>query len=131
LHFTPAGAAPSKARDKTLPLSVITDRVGHRIDLDYAADGTLTALRHSGGYRIDMQTTGGRITALRLRGVADCVLVRYGYDERGRLTEVINSSGAPLHFDYDDAGWQDRNGVAYRYSYDEAGRCVLRVLAGT
>lgn len=125
LHFAPAGAA----RRKVLPLSAVTDRAGHRIDLDYAGDGTLTEIRHSGGYRIGVDTTGGRISTLRLRGTeTDVVLVRYGYDESGRLTEVTNSSGAPLRFDYDAdgrlTGWRDRNDVAYRYTYDEAGRCV-------
>ncbi|MGH3428073.1 MAG: DUF6531 domain-containing protein, partial [Mycobacteriales bacterium] len=125
LHFAPPDAAGGKA----LPLSAVTDRVGHRIDLDYTGDGTLTEIRHSGGYRIGVDTTGGRISALHLRGAdADVVLVRYGYDGSGRLTEVTNSSGTPLRFDYDAdgrlTGWRDRNDVAYRYTYDEAGRCV-------
>ncbi|MGH3831278.1 MAG: RHS repeat-associated core domain-containing protein [Pseudonocardiaceae bacterium] len=125
LHFALDGAV----RGKALPLSAVTDRVGHRIDFDYAGDGTLTEIRHSGGYRIGVDTAGGRISALRLRGAdADVVLVRYGYDGSGRLTEVTNSSGTPLRFDYDAdgrlTGWRDRNDVAYRYTYDEAGRCV-------
>lgn len=133
LYFAPAGAA----RGKALPLSAVTDRGGHRIDLVYAGDGTLTEIRHSGGYQIDVETTGGRISALRLRSTdrdADPVLVRYGYDGNGRLTEVTNSSGTPLRFDYDDAGrlicWRDRNDVAYHYTYDEAGRCVRTSGAG-
>jgi YD repeat-containing protein len=53
----------------------------------------------------------------------------YGYDDGGRLTEVVNSSGLPLRFG-DDAGlvdsWTDRNGHSYRYTYDEYGRCVAQ-----
>ncbi|MDQ3988607.1 MAG: DUF6531 domain-containing protein, partial [Actinomycetota bacterium] len=137
LHFAPAGASPGAV----LPLLAITDRAGHRIDLDYDPDGTLTEVRHSGGYRIGVQTAGGRITALRLLGAGsgtghegDLTLVRYGYDERGWLREVINSSGLPLRFDYDSAGrltgWRDRNDVSYHYIYDEAGRCVRTWGAG-
>jgi YD repeat-containing protein len=133
LHFAPTGAA----RRKALPIIAITDRVGHRIDLDYAGDGTLTEIRHSGGYRIGVETADERITALRLRDSdsgTDMLLVRYGYDGSGRLTEVTNSSGTPLRFDYDAdgrlTGWQDRNDVAYRYTYDEAGRCVRTSGAG-
>lgn len=41
---------------------------------------------------------------------------------------MVNSSGLPLRFGYDDAGridsWADRNDHAYRYTYDEYGRCV-------
>ena len=135
LHFAPSGTSPYAI----LPLRAITDRVGHRIDLTYDLSGMLTEVRHSGGYRIGVQTTGSRITALRLLGAGsgtdrDETLIRYGYDERGRLSEVINSSGLPLRFDYDSVGrltgWQDRNDVTYRYTYDEAGRCVRTSGAG-
>ncbi|MGH3709217.1 MAG: DUF6531 domain-containing protein, partial [Pseudonocardiaceae bacterium] len=133
LHFAPAGTA----RPTALPLRAITDRVGHRIDLDYAGDGTLTEIRHSGGYRIAVETSDERITALHLRDTdsgTDVVLVRYGYDGSGRLIAVTNSSGTPLRFDYDAegrlTGWQDRNNVAYHYTYDEAGRCVRTSGAG-
>ncbi|MGH3803559.1 MAG: DUF6531 domain-containing protein, partial [Pseudonocardiaceae bacterium] len=117
LHF----AATGDSGRTVLPLRAVTDRIGHRIDLDYTVNGTLTEIRHSGGYRMGVETTGGRITALRLRSADsddDPALVCYGYDERGRLTEVTNSSGVPLRFDYDDAGrmtgWRDRNDVRYR-----------------
>ncbi len=142
LHFGPTG--PPWRR--VVPLRAVTDRNGNRIDLVYDPGGVLTEVRHCGGYRIGVDTSGGRITALRLLGSAgtsgaagagisaggggeaDVVLVRYGYDDRGLLTEVTNSSGIPLRFDYDAAGrltdWRDRNNVVYRYSYDETGRCV-------
>jgi RHS repeat-associated protein len=135
LHFAPTGAS----WHKTLPLRAVTDRVGHRVDLDYDSGGTPTEIRHSGGYRIGVETTGGRVTALRLRDAgsgtnSDVVLVRYGYDQGGRLTDVTNSSGIPLQFGYDATGritgWQDRNDVAYRYIYDQTGRCVRTEGAG-
>lgn len=113
------------------PLTAITDRNGHRIDLDYDTDGTINEVRHSGGYRIGVASSGGLITALSLRGADprdDLALIRYRYDENGQLTEVINSSGVPLRFGYDTYGrivrWVDRNDVWYRYTYDEVGRCV-------
>ncbi len=133
LHFAVTG----DSQPAVLTLRTITDRGEDRIDLEYDQRGTLTEVRHSGGYQIGVETSSGRITALRLRDAgqgSDPVLVRYGYDERGRLTAVTNSSGIPLRFDYDDVGrltgWQDRNEVAYRYTYEENGRCVRTSGAG-
>ncbi|MCA1195768.1 DUF6531 domain-containing protein [Saccharopolyspora sp. 6V] len=113
-----------------LPLLAITDRNGHRIDFDRDAAGTPLEIRHSGGYRIRVDSEDGLITALHLREAADgddLRLVRYGYTGR-RLTEVTNASGTPLTFTYDDTGritsWTDRNGAWYRYAYDHEGRVV-------
>ncbi|RBY80899.1 type IV secretion protein Rhs [Geodermatophilus sp. TF02-6] len=114
-----------------LPLTAVVDRNGHRIDLEYDGDGTLTEVRHSGGYRVAVDTRSGLVTGLRLLGRSgdvEQVLVRFGYDGARRLTDVVNSSGVPLRFGYDSAGrmtqWQDRNGTQYRYAYDAYGRCV-------
>jgi hypothetical protein len=49
-----------------LPVVTITDRNGNRIDVDHAEDGSVAQLRHSGGYRIAVETTLGRVTALWL-----------------------------------------------------------------
>ncbi|MFC0037277.1 RHS repeat-associated core domain-containing protein [Actinomadura rayongensis] len=132
LHFPPPGEEHGWAR---LPLTAITDRNGNRVDLVYA-DGTLTELRHSGGYRVKVTTApvdeegdDRRVTALHLAAdEGDIALIRYGYDADGRLTEIVNSSGRPLRLSYDEEGrltaWHDRNGFAYRYEYDDQGRAV-------
>lgn len=122
------------ARDtgaRVLPLAAITDRNGNRVDVHYDQTGAPVELRHSGGYRIGVDVADGRVRALRLRAdepTDDIELVRYGYDEAGRLIEVIDSSGEPLRLSYDDQGrlteWFDRNGHWYRYEYDELGRGV-------
>jgi RHS repeat-associated protein len=116
------------------PLAAITDRNGHRIDIEYGPDGAPAAVRHSGGYHIEVLTAGDRVTALRLRdpgaGPAGAAveLAGYRYDGAGRLAEVLNWSGQPARYEYDAEGrmtyWADRNGVWYRYGYDEQGRCV-------
>jgi RHS repeat-associated protein len=127
LFFAPAG---DPAMD-VFPLAAIADRNGHRIDFDYAPDGALAGVRHSGGYRIAVEVTDGLVTALRLLGedeAGDRELVRFGYSPGARLTEVVNSSGLPLRFGYDEEGritsWEDRNGTRYEFAYDPAGRCV-------
>src|SRR5882757_4828163 len=113
-----------------LPLRGIADGGGNQIDLVYDNAGTLTELRHSGGYRVAVQTTDGLITALRLHGTT---LVEYRYDEQRQLTEVVNSAGSPMRFAY-DAGrivrWEDRNGMWYGYHFDDRGRCVRAEGAG-
>ncbi|MFI2075070.1 putative T7SS-secreted protein [Streptomyces triculaminicus] len=117
-HFAPYG-------DDLALLEQISDRNGHWIDFAYEADGTPTDITHHSGYRLRITTESGRITALHL---ADTELVRYGYTD-GDLTEVINSSGRPLRFGYDQrhrvTSWTDRNGSSYSYAYDDRDRCVF------
>ncbi|WEO30160.1 RHS domain-containing protein [Streptomyces caniscabiei] len=66
------------------------------------------------------------MTALHL-ATTNQELKRYGYTD-GNLTEVVNSSGRPLRFTYDDAGrvtsWTDTNDRAYSYEYDDQDRCI-------
>ncbi|WP_179084655.1 DUF6531 domain-containing protein [Streptomyces rectiverticillatus] len=128
-----------------LPLLSVQDRNGARIDIERTATGTPTAIRHSGGYYVAVETAvvgtaGARVTGLRLldeppspyepahapgRGT---VLIQYGYDDAGNLTEVTNSSGKPLRFTYDAEGritsWTDRNDTTYSYTYDAQGRVI-------
>ncbi|WP_234008185.1 putative T7SS-secreted protein [Streptomyces sp. UNC401CLCol] len=113
-------------------LEQIDDRNGNRITLEHDADGTPTTVTHSGGYRIRVSTEDHRITALHLAGAApdggDQELIRYGYSPAGDLTEVVNSSGVPLRFTYDEAGritsWTDTNDRGYTYEYDDRDRCI-------
>jgi RHS repeat-associated protein len=121
-----------------LPIREIRDRNDNHIVFEYDDAGTPRGIRHSGGYRLAVETDGGRVTCLRLLGdtsgyqsaLADeaegLPLVRYGYDEHGDLVEVYNSSGEPLRLDYDDrhrvVAWTERTGTGYRYTYDSLGR---------
>ncbi|MFC5145432.1 putative T7SS-secreted protein [Streptomyces aureoversilis] len=125
-------------------LRQLSDRNGHWIAFEYDAGGTPTAIAHDSGYRIRITTDpdAGRITALHL---ADTELIRYGYGDGsgsgseagseeggggGNLTEVVNSSGRPLRFAYDERGrmtsWTDRNDTHYAYEYDDRDRCVFQ-----
>ncbi len=139
MHFAAVGDGPEagdvEAPDakaatlQTLALRSISNRHAERIDLDYDGEGILTALR--GGYHVEVQTSHGLISALRLRDPdydGGIPLVSYHYDEQSHLREVVNSSGRPLRLDYDGDGritsWQDRNGVAYAYTYASDGRCL-------
>ncbi|WP_020423108.1 RHS repeat-associated core domain-containing protein [Amycolatopsis sp. ATCC 39116] len=111
-----------------LPLTWTGDRHGNRIEFVRDERGLPAEIRHSGGYRVRVETDGERITALHsVAAGGEVELVRYGYTA-GRLTDVTNASGAPFRYSYDAAGrvvaWADRNGEWYRYVYDHAGRVV-------
>ncbi|WP_233865074.1 DUF6531 domain-containing protein [Streptomyces sp. ST2-7A] len=126
LHF----ASVAGRSGAELPLIAITDRNDNRIDFLHDEDGVLTELRHSGGYRVDVVVREERVVSLALRSDPDePTLVTYDHDDAGNLARVHNSSGLPLRLWYDEdhrlIRWEDRNGIWYRYEYDDAGRCVF------
>nr|WP_279577608.1 DUF6531 domain-containing protein [Streptomyces cyanogenus] len=135
-----------------LALDSWSDRNGNRIDVERDDEGIPFGIRHCGGYYVAVDTQGPRITALRLLDDPPSryhpstapdegtVVMRYGYDSAGNLTEVINSSGEPLRFTYDTQGrvtrWTDRNGTWFSYTYDDRGRVTRTegidgILSGT
>ncbi|MFF0004671.1 DUF6531 domain-containing protein [Streptomyces tibetensis] len=131
VFHSPVPAADDTAVD--LPLQHIQDRNGNRISVVYTQGDVPGEVVHSGGYRIalDHDRALSRITGLRLvdvQGGSSTTLLTFRYDEAGRLTEEINSSGLPLRYTYDADGritsWCDRNGTTYWYSYDDRGRVV-------
>ncbi|MGW6023040.1 RHS repeat-associated core domain-containing protein [Streptomyces sp. NPDC055099] len=148
-HFptvTPdAATEATDAADTTpspLPLRAITDRNGNRIDIDRDPTGAPTAIRHTGGYHLAVDTDDHRITALRLlipdtgtstgtgtgTNAAGTLVATYGYDEVGNLAEVHDSAVLRLRLDYDDrariTSWTDSNHTWYRFTYDDEDRCV-------
>ncbi|HST86414.1 MAG TPA: RHS repeat-associated core domain-containing protein, partial [Kineosporiaceae bacterium] len=125
LHFAATGAPDPGV----YPVQRITDAHGNVIDWIYQGN-ELVEVRHGGGYRVRIETTGGLVTALLAdRGDGTLIAVRrFGYDSARRLTQVYDADGSAQVFDYDDAGritrWQDRIGTWYRYEYDHLGRAV-------
>ncbi|GAA1271876.1 hypothetical protein GCM10009665_70000 [Kitasatospora nipponensis] len=132
-HFAalPGGPGPHarEAGALQLPLTAVTDRNGNRIEVLHDSAGAPYEVRHSGGYRVAVATTGPRVTALSLlTAEGELPLVAFGYDGNGNLDAVTDSSGLPFRFGYDEAAritsWTNRAGHHYRYLYDRAGRCV-------
>ncbi|MEW2522923.1 DUF6531 domain-containing protein [Actinacidiphila alni] len=129
-HFTAVGGQTgtgtgTAAGPMALPLSAMTDRNGHRIDIDRTKDGVPTAVNHSGGYRVDVSTGDGRVTALTM---ADGTRLRgYDYNDAGDLAEVTDAAGSVLTLTYDDehrlTQWRDSGGW-YEFTYDGEGRCI-------
>ncbi|MCP2099907.1 RHS repeat-associated core domain-containing protein [Actinosynnema pretiosum] len=115
-----------------LPLVAVRRHAGGELAVEHDARGLPTRVRHSGGYEVAVDTDNGRITGLHLVSAAQPVtLTRYAYDETDQLAEVVNSSGLPLRLTHDADGrltsWTDRNGVWYRYVYDDRGRAVTTI----
>jgi RHS repeat-associated protein len=141
-HYGPRTASNPTEVGRTaavvLPLRAVTDRNGHRVDVDRTADGAPTAVRHSGGYHLAVDTDKGRVIALRLLSSAQAaasmaglhgeqrpgtLLRTYAYDgPRRHLAAVADSADRPYRLTYDERGritsWTDRNGRWYRYEYD-------------
>ncbi|CAL9469474.1 hypothetical protein SUDANB6_02807 [Streptomyces sp. enrichment culture] len=127
-----------RGEGRQLWLTTIEDRNGNQIDIHRDGTGLPLSVTHSGGYdvRLTADRDLGRITRLSLRtgpGADDTAQVMaYGYaPATGDLTEVVNSSGRPLRFEYDAQGritaWTDRNDSTYRYVHDAAGRVVRTI----
>jgi RHS repeat-associated protein len=122
-------AGKQQGRDGELPLTCVSDRRGGQIRFEHTEHGEPAWITHSGGYRVRVVMSGGRVAELRLVTPAgEERLAGYRYDPAGNLAATLNGSGRALRLSYDGegrlTGWRDRNGVAYRYSYDERGRCV-------
>nr|WP_223297408.1 DUF6531 domain-containing protein [Catenulispora acidiphila] len=112
-------------------LTAISDRNGNRVTVHRDEFGTPSEVEHSGGYRVRIGSVasaqGPRITELRLLdGGPGTNVMRYDYDERGRLTHIVDATDVPHVYDYDEqnriTAWTDRLGYRYEYHYDELGR---------
>ncbi|HEU5331419.1 MAG TPA: DUF6531 domain-containing protein [Actinocrinis sp.] len=133
-YFGPGPAGPALR-----PITALADRNGHRITYAYDRDGLPIAIGHSGGYRVGVDTTytsgGHRIEALRLldgtRNGDGTKVMSYLYDELGRLSAEVDSSGMPYVYEHDDqdrvTGWTDRIGFTYAYRYGPDGRVVSAI----
>ncbi|MEU2103496.1 putative T7SS-secreted protein [Nocardia sp. NPDC019255] len=133
-HFAPEPPlAGLESRLGNYAISAITDRHHNRIRFHYDTDAQPVAVSHSGGYRIDIDTTAGRITRLSIRstvaGEAATRVREFGY-EAGQLVTVGNGVGATMRYTYDDehrlTSWTDSNGNQMINTYDDAGRVVFQ-----
>ncbi|MGY9070802.1 restriction endonuclease fold toxin [Streptomyces sp. CAS3] len=115
--------------DRTEHLAVleqVDDRNGNWLTFEHDAEGTPLAVFTSAGQGVRITTDSGRVTSYRLATTGE-ELKRFAYTD-DNLTEVVNSSGLPLRFGYDDRGrvtsWTDSNNRSYTYAYDDLDRCV-------
>ncbi|MGV9242762.1 DUF6531 domain-containing protein [Streptomyces sp. NPDC003710] len=138
-HFPSTSVGAGMRIGEIRPLGALADRNGHRITFSRDSAALPTEVSHSCGYRVAVDTVptagGPRVEELRLLDGSDrgqgLSVVSFQYYPDGRLAGVVNSSGLPYIYEYDEHGWMtawiDRNGHSYEYTYDEHGR----VIAGT
>ncbi|MGW1982235.1 putative T7SS-secreted protein [Streptomyces collinus] len=109
-------------------LEQVDDRNGNWITFEYDEEGTPQAVMTSAGQGVRITTHEGRVTAYHLMATGQ-ELKRFGYTD-GNLTDVMNSTGLPLRFAYDDSGritsWTDTNDRSYAYEYDDHDRCTAQ-----
>ena len=106
----------------------IADRNGNTISFDYDERGTSCGVRHSGGYRVDLPSVAGLIVGVVVQTDETTFPVTAFDYAGGNLVKVSDFADRALTLQYDqDAriiGWTDRNGIWYRYQYDDDGRCI-------
>lgn len=108
-------------------LTAIEDRNGNRIDFRYE-QGRLCRVIHSDGVAFVVTTTPeGLIESVAMERETVPV-VRYRYDDGGRLAEVQGRFTGEFHYTYTDEGWlkewRDSGATRVGFEYDAAGRVI-------
>ncbi|MFD6395829.1 DUF6531 domain-containing protein [Nocardia sp. NPDC060249] len=134
--FRPTVAVGPETSLGNYPITAITDRHHNRITFHYTSTGQPTEVTHSGGYRVRVDTTEGRVTGLTVLGTTptgeslETTVREFGYTA-GDLTAVTNGVGATTTFRYDNEhrmlSWRDSRGTEMRNTYDRSGRVVEQV----
>ena len=122
--------------DGVYRLTRIEDRCGNRIDVE--REGTaITRVRHSDGFALHFENDDrGLRTGIELQTVAGrrAPLVRYAYDEAGRLTEARCETSNSIRYAYDERGrlaeWCDTRHTRSRLVHDEHDRVVRTETSG-
>jgi len=91
-----------RARERELVVESIRDLCGNAIQFVRQA-GDLREIIDSGGRRLEVASTNGRIQSISLRATERSqphLLVRYAYDAAGDLITVYDALNAPYAFQY-------------------------------
>ncbi|OYD71380.1 putative T7SS-secreted protein [Rhodococcus sp. OK302] len=126
-HFAPERAAAGLDIEVgNFAISAITDQHKNRIRFHYNTSGEPTEIVHSGGYRILVDTTAGRVAALSVASRDQNTTVRRFSYRDGNLAAVTTGTGATTSYTYDADGrmtsWTDSNGNRMLNTYDTFGR---------
>jgi RHS repeat-associated protein len=116
-HLEPVRGAPT-----TCSLVKITDRCENAVELSYCG-GRLAQVVDSLGRKLDFEVKDGRLRAVRLRQRDGdrLELVRYEYDEEGRLAAAYDAAGSPCRYAYEEGVLvkeTNRNGLSFHFEYN-------------
>lgn len=123
--------APGR-NDRPWPLTAIEDATGQGLDLQYDAGGLLRRIHqriHGRSLHLEY-SSDGRISTITVHcdGIRPETLVRYEYDQRGRLIKSVDAMEYANSYSYDEYGRIIRevakDGGVFSFRYDEEGRCV-------
>jgi len=127
-HFSKQDALVGKGEARRHSLSRISDLCGHW--LDFERNGShLARIRDSTGRRAEFVTDqDGRIRHVEQHFEQEGVALvhrccAYDYDAAGDLVEVRDAMGSPYRFAYEQHHMirhTDRNGLSFRYGYQQA-----------
>lgn len=110
----------------TRRLSRIEDRNGNRIGFLYGPEG-LHRVEHSDGFALAVHSQGGLIrhAVLDAPDARDCTFA-WDYNRAGQLVQVQSAQTGILRYDYDDfgrlTGWRDAKDTHVHYEYGEGDR---------
>ncbi len=123
----PTGALTRYTYDPGHRLTSITDPRGHQLTIEYDAQGRVTALHTSLSSRTFSYSSreDGSLQCAVANVMGDQIkVVRYTYDERLRVTRIINGNSA-VFITYDDndhpISVTDETGQVTRYAYNSNG----------
>lgn len=109
-------------------ITELRDRAGHWVRYERDPRGVCQRIVHHGGYQVDVESQGSRVTGLVVGGEP---VVRFDYLGGVLVAEHRGTSGV-LRYVSDTqermTAWIDSLGVQYLYFYDDEGRCVRQGL---
>ncbi|MCF6402948.1 DUF6531 domain-containing protein [Chitinophaga filiformis] len=119
----------SRFQDQQYYLHTISNEAGFTINFTYNYKMQLVEVIDSAGRRLEIENNpNGYITAVTAyhRGHQQ-LLVRYGYNEAGDLSEITDAHEQTTHIQYRNhlmVAKTDRNGQTFRWDYDKQRRCI-------
>ena len=122
------------AYDQHGNLTAVTNSIGHTTRFEYDSEGRRTAATDINGLRTEYSyNSSGQITSIvRGAGTVTPTTTRYGYDDSGRLIELLLPRGQTVNRFYDSEGrltrLQDGNGNRADFQYDAQGRLAERAV---
>jgi len=104
---------------------------GQGFDISHDRNGRIAALtqrREGRSYKLHYNEAGRVVSVDLVTPSSSRLILRYGYNASGRLSEFTDALGNRCSYEYDEAGRMTREltigGMEFRFRFDVRGRCV-------